>query len=99
MLFAVAYLYERFPRYDSVKPDRQVLKYYYKDVEVYSIDYSKFPPDQFVQINFPKSLVIEFIEAQSPEEALKKVVEKFPFHILITAVSAVPEIKSGSWVM
>ena len=93
MLFAVAYLFEEFPRYDSAKSDGKVVRFYYKDVEVYSFDYSQC--GQFVDIKFAHILRVDFIETESAADALKKIIEKVPFHILMTAVLAVPEVSKN----
>jgi autonomous glycyl radical cofactor GrcA len=101
--YAVAIVYEDFPRYDHAKREGQSIHYYFKDAEVFCIDYGK-PQEAQAQkegipsfllqpgqiLEFGKHLSLNFIKAETPEDAHKKVEESIPYHVLMVAVSECP---------
>lgn len=83
--FAVAYIYEEFPKYDRVERSNDYLKYFFKGVEVYS----EVAPHWAAPKN-PR-LDMTFIEAKDSTDAYHKLIDTFPKHILTTVIQAVPK--------
>ena len=82
--FAVAFIYENFPKYDKVEQTASTLRHYKGDKMVAETELSH------VVVVRQQMLGLEFVEAENVEDAFKKIRERFPLHILASAISAIP---------
>lgn len=93
MLFALAFMWENFPKYDKVEQTRRGNQYrntyYHKGVEVYC---EEVHPYVVIREHF---IGLRFIEAENVPEATNKLFEEYPFHIIQITVSPIPARKEG----
>lgn len=83
--FAIAYVFEQFPKYDRVERANDYLKYFCKGVEVYS----EVAPHWAAPIK--PQLGLAFIEAEDSTDAYHKFTDTFQYHVLTTIIQAVPK--------
>ena len=74
--FAVAYIGTTMPKWDRAEIRKDKVEFWRKNVLVYSSDV-RFA----AQAHSIQNLSIEFVEAETGEEAMKKVTDRYPFMI------------------
>ncbi len=84
MKYAVAILYEDFPRYDHVKADQDLMRYYDGDIEVAVVALSSTITMR------PQLLMIDFVDASNTDVAFDQIKERIRKHILLACTVQVP---------
>ena len=99
MKWAVAFVWEDFPKYDEVKTETEdgvtFVRYYYKKKLVYEYAPRFMHPIPPTDILFgEKHLALEIVEAENQKEAVEKATKTLPFNILQLVVRKIERSKN-----